>query len=115
MPAKKAKKGGLIKAGLSVGAMVAGATGAYMLLASKDAKKRQKAVKGFVEKAKKEIIKDIKISKGYTEDMYGKVVDKMMKKYEDLKKIDPKEFSKIKSDVKKHWKNIKKQMKDSAK
>jgi len=98
------------KIGLTLG-VAAAAGAAYLLVGSKEAAKRRKALKVFAIKAKKEVMKEAKTAKIFNQKMYHKAVEVVMTKYRGLKNVDPKEFSKIGSDLKKHWETIKKQIK----
>lgn len=103
----KKKEGNLIAA-VSLGALAALSAGAYFLYGTKEGAKKRVKIKGWVLKAKGEVLEKLETLKDVNEDTYNNIIGTVMKKYEGLKNVDPNEVSLLVSDLKKHWKNIKK-------
>ena len=101
------------KSKLSAGIVAAASAGAYFLLSSKDAQKNRKKFKGWVIKAKGEVIDKIEDMKEVNEEKYNKLIDSTVKKYKKLKKAEKKEIDLLQKDLLKHWKNIKRELKES--
>jgi flagellar basal body-associated protein FliL len=98
-----------VEVGIGLALAAAAAAGAYFLYGSKDAKKNRKAVKGWVIKAKGEVVEKIEQVKGeLTEENYHKIVDGVVAKYSKLKTTTTEEVEGLLKDLKNHWKNIKK-------
>ncbi len=93
-------------AGVGAGVLVTLAA-AYFLYGSKDAPKNRKVIKGWMLKAKGEVLEKFENLKEVNEDRYYAVVDTVMNKYKMLKSLDPNEVMSLASDLKRHWKNIK--------
>ncbi len=109
MATKKQNNNSGVTAGIGIALAAAAAAGAYFLYGSKDAKKNRKAIKGWVLKAKGEVIEKIEQVKGeLTEENYNKIVDGVVSKYSKLKTTTEGEIQDLVKDMKGHWKNIKK-------
>ena len=111
MAAKKTVKAGM-GAGTIVGlaaAAAAAAAGAYFLYGKNGAKNR-KVVKGWMLKAKGEILDQMEKGKEMTEEAYNKVIDKVSQKYQAAKNIDRAEVDQMVKELKGHWGSIKKQL-----
>jgi hypothetical protein len=109
MATKKKDNNAAVQTGIGLAIAAAAAAGAYFLYGSKDAKKNRKAVKGWVLKAKGEVIEKIEQVKGeLTEENYNKIVDGVAAKYSKVKTVTQDEVSDLLKDMKGHWKNIKK-------
>lgn len=114
--ATKKKDNGAVQTGIGLAIAAAAAAGAYFLYGSKDAKKNRKAIKGWVLKAKGEVIEKIEQVKGeLTEENYNKIVDGVVAKYSKLKTTTEDDVQELLKDMKGHWKNIKKHTKDAVK
>jgi hypothetical protein len=99
--------------GAPVGAIVAGvaalsaaAVGAYYLYGHKDAKKHRGAVKGWMLKAKGEVLEELEKAKDITEASYSSAVDAVAKKYHELKQIEPAELEAFIGEMRDHWDGI---------
>jgi hypothetical protein len=103
---KKTSNAGGIVAGL-VG-LTAAAVGAYYLYGHKDAKKNRAHVKGWMLKAKGEVLEELEKAQDITEAGYHSAIDMVVKKYNELKSIDPKEIDEFMKEMKSHWSGIKK-------
>lgn len=96
---------GAIAAGLA--GITAAAVGAYYLYGSKDAKKNRAKVKGWMLKAKGEVIEQLENVQDVTEGAYMSAVDAVAKRYNDLKQIDPAELEAFIGEMREHWDGIK--------
>jgi hypothetical protein len=101
--------------GAPVGAIVAGiaavsaaAVGAYYLYGHKDAKKHRSTVKGWMLKAKGEVLEELENVKDVSESAYMHAVDAVVRKYQAAKSIDAEELAEFLNDMKGHWNGIKK-------
>ncbi len=103
-------------AGWVLGAAVAGAAlSSYLLYGSKNASKNRKVVRSWALKAKGEVLERVEQMKEVNEGAYHKAVDAVVKKYALLKSVDTKEIEAMGKDLKKHWKNIEKDLKKKSK
>lgn len=102
------KSGGALGAGLAVAA-VAAAAGAYFLY-GKDGSKNRKKIKGWMLKAKGEILEQVENGKEMSEEAYNKVIDKVSQKYQAAKNIDRAELDQMVKELRGHWKSITKQL-----
>jgi len=99
-----------------VGALVAAAAGAYYVYGNKEElRKRAKKVRGWVLKAKGEVLHKLENMKQVDEELYNNLVDTVMKKYESVKGMDLAEIALVAKELKSHWKNIKKEVHGSTK
>ena len=100
------------KAPLVIGAaVIASLAGAYFLYGSKDAVKNRKHVKGWIIKAKGEVVDKLEKTKLETQDEYNTLIDAVLKKYSAVKSIDTSEVEALGRDLKKHWKAFQKELK----
>jgi gas vesicle protein len=99
---------------LGIGAVIAAAAGAYFLY-GKGGTQRRKKVKGWALKAQGEVLEQMEKVKDFTEDKYDEIVDKVASKYSALKDIDRDEVDALITDLKKHWKSIKKDFDEKSK
>lgn len=100
---KKANIGAIV-GGLA--AVTAAAVGAYYLYGHEDAKKHRAKVKGWMLKAKGEVLEQLEGAQEVTESAYMGAVDAVMKKYNELKNIDPAELEAFIGEMKDHWNGI---------
>lgn len=101
---KNNKSGGGVFAGVG---LIAALAGAYFLYGAKNAKKNRANVKGWIIKAKGELVEKLEKTRLATEDQYNTMVDTVMKKYESASSVDKKELEALRRDLKKHWKFLK--------
>ena len=106
MVQKKTSHTGSVVASL-VG-LTAAAVGAYYLYGHKDAKKNRTHVKGWMLKAKGEVLEELEKAGDVTEAGYHSAVDAVLKKYNELKHVDTKEVDEFMKEMKAHWAGIKK-------
>ena len=103
-PAKK-KAGNGLEVGLALAGLAAVAGGVF-LYGTDAGKKKRKAIKGWVLKAKGEVIEKLETLKEVNEENYHKVVDAVEKKYKAVKSVAPEELAEVVADLKKSWKSI---------
>ena len=98
-----------------IGALAALAAGAYFLYGTKDGAKKRVKIKGWMLKAKGEVMEKLEMLKSVDEASYNAIVDGVMKKYEGMKDVQKLEVVALFMDIKKHWKNIKKHLGETKK
>jgi hypothetical protein len=106
--AKKKEDGLGVKAALGIGAGVAAISAAAYVLFGPEGKKNRKIIRGWSVKMKGEIIEKFENAKELTEPVYHQIVDAAQAKYAKLKNVDQEELVKVVSEIKKHWKSLKK-------
>ena len=106
---KKQGMGVAAEVGLAA-ASVAAIAGGYLLYGAKDAAKNRKKVKGWMLKAKGEILEKMETAKDLSEDKYHEIVDTVSKKYATLKQVDAPDLAELTNEAKKHWKAMHKQL-----
>lgn len=102
------------KAGLGLAA-IAAAAGAYYFYGSKHAPANRKQMKGWMIKAKGELVEKMEKMKDISQANYEAAVKQITDKYGKLKDIDPADLQAMATDLKKHWKNISSQIKPTVK
>ncbi len=100
---------------MGLGILAASFAGAYYLYGTKDGAKKKEKIKGWMLKAKGEVLEKLENLKDVNEGTYNDLVSNVMKKYQGIKSIDKAELEKLGADLKKHWKNIKKHMDEGGK
>lgn len=103
--AKQTNTGAKIGVGVGLAALAAGA---YFLYGSKDAAKKRKQVKAWGLKLKADVLEKLENLEEISEDTYMGIVDEATKGYKALKNVDAAELTQVATELKKHWKNIKK-------
>lgn len=93
---------------MSIAGLTAAAVGAYYLYGHKDAAKNRAKIKGWMLKAKGDVIEELEKAKDVTESAYMGAVDAVVKKYNELKTIDPGELGEFMTEMKDHWSGIQK-------
>lgn len=96
-----------IKVGTGLVAVGALALGAYFMY-GKDGAKNRKAVRGWMLKARGEILEQVEKLGDLSEVNYDMIVDKVIAKYAQMKNIDKDELAKLVKELKGHWKSVKK-------
>ncbi len=107
------KKEGGVAIAVGIGALAALSAGAYFLYGTKEGAKKRVKIKGWMLKAKGEVLEKMEALKEVNEETYNKVLSTVMSKYQGLKNIDQAEVAVMMADLKKHWGSIKKHI-DSA-
>jgi len=120
--ASKTQKGGSANKNSHVGVATvigglaaAAAVGGYYLYHSKDAQKKLKHVKGWMVKAKGEVLEKIEKLKEVNQEAYHKVIDSVLSRYEKVSHIDTAELAKVSKELKSHWKTIQSELKEGTK
>ena len=111
--AKKQESGVVMAVGL--GALAALSAGAQFLYGTIDGAKKRVKIKGWMLKAKGEVLEKMEALKHVDEETYNTLLATVMKKYQGLKNIDQAEVETLLTDLKKHWKNIKKHIDEASK
>lgn len=106
----KGDVGKRIGVGLGLGTLVAATAGAYYFYGTKEGAKKRKKITSWMLKIKGEVLEELEKLEKVSEKNYQQIVNAAIKKYEVAKNIDKKELLALKADLKKHWKNIKKQI-----
>ncbi len=101
--------------GAGIGALAAGAAGAYFLYGAKEGPKRRKKIKSWALKMKADVMKKLENLKEVNEEVYNKVIDEVASQYKKAKSIDPEEVAVLVSEMKRYWKNIKKDIEPKPK
>lgn len=103
----KTTTGTKVAIGAGLAAVAAFAAAGYFLY-GKDGAKNRKKVRGWMLKAKGEVLEGVEKLKEVTEPQYATIVEKVSAKYAGLKNIDPAELEAMVRELRGHWKNIKK-------
>lgn len=104
---KSATKKNIEIAGGVAAGLAALAAGAIFLY-GKDGAKRRKQVKGWMLKAKGEILEKLETLEDFSQTAYEKIVDEVAAQYKQAKNIDSSEVLQMVSELKGHYKNIQK-------
>jgi len=115
MTQKKTSGSGAKSVVLSLAGLTAAAIGAYYLYGSKNAPKNRAKVKGWMLKAKGEVLEQLEHAEDVSESMYMTAVDAVVKKYNAVKTIDQAEVASFLNEMKDHWTGIKKSVKTVGK
>ena len=95
-------------AGIGIAILAATAAAGYFLYGTKQGAKNMKKIKGWMLKAKGEVLEKIEKLKDISEEEYNNVIDIVSAKYSKIKSIDEKDVQNMMNDLRKHWKNIQK-------
>lgn len=99
------------KQGLTITAVVASlVAGAYFLSDNKQVKKNKKIVKGWMLKAKGEVLDKMEKVQDLKKSDYEKIINSVSDKYKKLKSVNSKEIQDLTRDLKKQWVHISKDM-----
>ncbi len=99
------KKNGGMEVGMALAGLAAVA-GAVFLYGTEAGKKKRKAMKGWMLKAKGEVMEKLENLKEVNEENYNKVVEAVEAKYKALKTVAPEDLAEVVADLKKSWKHI---------
>ncbi len=102
--------GAKVAMGVGLAALAAATAGAVFLYGTDAGKKKRKQIKGWMLKAKGEVLEQMENMKDLSEDAYTAVVDSVAKKYESMKDVDPVEVAALVRDLKSYWNVIKRQV-----
>jgi hypothetical protein len=117
MKQKKSKNSGIGAGTLvaSLAGLTAAAVGTYFLYGHKDAVKNRKIVKGWMLKAKGEVLEELEKIEDVSEEGFFKAVSAVVKKYNQLKHITPAEIEEFMGDMKDSWVGMQKKTKKTTK
>ena len=101
--------------GLGLAILAAAAAAGYFLYGSRNSTENRVKVKGWMLKAKGEVLEKIEKLKYVSEDEYNKIIDKVASKYSRMKDMDEGEVCAMMDDLRKHWKKIQRQIEPKAK
>ncbi len=110
MAKKKMSTSAEVGIGLAAGAAVAAIAGAYYLFGTKAGTRQRTKIKGWVFKAKGEVLEQMEKMKKIDKKAYHAVVDDVVKRNKKIKNIDMKELIALANDLKKHWRSIEAQI-----
>lgn len=100
--------------GLAIAAGIAGLTAAAIaggyFFYGKDGKKHRKNIKAWSIKAKGEVLEKLEKAKDLSEDVFHDAVNTTTAKYKSVKNVTSDELEAFAKDLKKHWKDIKKEV-----
>jgi hypothetical protein len=99
----------MAKTGAGLAALGAAAAGAYYFF-GKNGKKHQAGALKWANKAKGDVLKEVKKIKNFSKPVYDKAVSKVMSEYEKLKKLDPKDLTALSKELKSDYNAIAKQV-----
>ena len=111
---KKSNIGTKVAIGAGVAAVAAFAAAGYFLY-GKDGAKNKKKVRGWMLKAKGEVLEGVEKLKDVSEEQYNAIIHKVSAKYKAVKGMDPKEVDTMMRELHGHWKNIKKSISPAPK
>lgn len=99
--------------GIGLGVAAAAAAGAYFLYGKQGARARRK-VKGWMLRAKGEVLDRMESMKDISQPAYNAVVDEVVKRYRGLKNIEPGEVMAMAQELKSHWNSISRDIRKGA-
>ena len=103
-------RGHKVAYGVGLAALAAATAGAYFLYGTKKGAKTRKQIKGWMLKAKGEVLEKLEGMKDISQEAYEKVIDEVEAKYKAVKNIDQKDIAAFGKELKSHWKDIKKEV-----
>jgi len=95
---------------IAIGAAVAAVAGLVFLYGTEAGKKKRKKVRGWMLKAKGEVLENLEKAKEVNETLYNETVEKVMTKYAKLKHVQEDEIEPLIKEFKTHWKQVKKEL-----
>jgi uncharacterized protein (UPF0264 family) len=98
----------MAKTGAGLAALGAAAAGAYYFF-GKNGKKHQAEALKWANKAKGDVLKEVKKIKTFSKPVYDKAVSKVMSEYQKLKKLDPKDLTALTRELKSNYNSIAKE------
>jgi len=101
--------------GLGIAVIAAAAAAGFFLYGSKNSTKNRQKIKGWSLKAKGEVLEKIEKLKDVSEDEYNKIIDSVSEKYSKMKNMDEEEVQESMDELRKYWKNIKKEIEPKKK
>lgn len=108
---KKGVSGGeAVGIGVALTTAAVAAAGAYFLYGSPNAAKNRKKVKGWMLKAKGEVLEALEQASKMTAEEYNAVVDKIAQGYSQLQNASKADIKEFKDEMMMHWNKLQKQM-----
>lgn len=104
---RKKKDAGLLGVGLASAAI--GALGAYFIYGTDKGKTNRSKIKGWMLKAKGEVLDEVEKLKAVDAKQYDRIAKKVLAKYKKLKSVSAGEFKTLTTDINKAWKTIAKE------
>ena len=96
--------------GLVLTAAAASAIGSYFLYGSKDAEKNRKKVKGWMLKAKGEVLEQLEKTKHLTYDEYVQIIGQVGSVYAGLQDTSKKDIQDFTTEMKSYWEALKEEV-----
>lgn len=100
--------------GAGAAALAAAAAGVYFLTGKRGAKNRKK-VAVWADKAKKEVVSELKGLQKVSKQTYNKAVDEVTKRYKQVKNIDPADVMMMANELKGNWDAIAREISNATK
>lgn len=100
--------------GASLTTLAATAAGLYFFGGAGGAKNR-KTVSAWAEKAKKQVVAEIKAMEKMSKQNYNEIVDAVTQQYREIKNVDQKELKALAKELKGHWGSITKEVNTATK
>lgn len=94
---------------------IIGALGTYFLYGSSKGAKRRNDVRGWMLKAKGEVLHEVEKLKEIDEKRYNAIAKKVLAKYKKLRQVGTKEFAVLSKDIERAWKEIEREAKSTKK
>jgi len=98
---------------LLAGALAAGALAGYLFYGPAGAKNRKK-LRGWMLRAKADVLDKMETSRDITQDTYEELVDTIMNKYRKLKRVNDDEVEALARELKRYWRHMKRELSSSA-
>lgn len=105
------KTGSAMSLGAGLAAAAIGAALGSYLLTGKRAAKTKRVLKGWVLKAKGELLEQLENMEDLSQEAYEKAVDKVAAKYKKVSGVTQEEVDDMAMELKKQWKNVNKGLK----
>lgn len=103
-----------VNIGVALAGAAVGLAGGYFIY-GKEAAKRRAAVRGWMLKAKGEILEKLEQAGEVSEEKYNAIIDSVAQQYAKLRDIDQKELDQMIRQLKSHWKSISHAVRSKAK
>ncbi len=100
---------------IGVGTTAALVAASYFLYGSKEGKKRRTQIRGWMMKAKGEVLDKMERLNKLDKKSYNELVDSVTTKYKKLGHVETKEVVELARDLKRHWDTISKQIEEGEK
>jgi hypothetical protein len=104
MAPKKTNAGSILA---SIAGITAAAIGGYYLYGHKDAETNRAKVRGWMLRAKGDVLDELEKVGEVTESAYTRAVDAVATKYRELRNIEPEELNSFIEEMRQHWQGIK--------